>query len=80
MISTYNEKNSFEGLGDQAPDWNIPNVETLFALSRSIRFLGPLWFQSTDMEEGTNKLHRRCIRATNHKMIANQMLEEVCIN
>jgi hypothetical protein len=49
----------------------------MFALSKSISFLGQLWFQSTDLDEGTNKFHRRCIRNTNNKATSSGILKNV---
>ncbi len=60
-------------------NWAIPNIETMFALSKSIKFLGQLWFQSTDLDEGTNKFHRKCIKVTNHKMVAGHLLRRVMV-
>jgi hypothetical protein len=59
------------------PDWNIPNIESMYALAKCIKFLGHLWFQSTDIDEGTNKFYQGCIRVLNQINASNHMLTTV---
>lgn len=75
MILTSFTQSSFPS--SKQENWHIPNFETLRVLPKLIEFLGPLWVQATDIEEGLNKYSRQCLYVSNHKMAASNILQMV---